>query len=244
MTDVGLDSVRKRLPADSIEAAEVASDNSAIYVWDRVVRLTHWLIAGSIVVLAATGWYIGRPFVTTTLNAEPFVTGTMRIIHFYAAIVFTLAVISRVIWAFISPLPYARWYELIPVHAHRLKAIWDTFLFYAFIKRKPPAIVGHNPLAGAAYAGMYVVYAVIILTGLGIFGSESGPDSWMHHFAFLAGWFGGLQMSRWYHHWSMWVVLVFVVVHLYTAILTARLEKNGTIDSIFSGFKFLPKRYK
>jgi hypothetical protein len=28
---------------------------------------------------------------------------------------------------------------------------------------------------------------------------------------------------------------------VYSALLTSRVEKNGTIDSMFSGFKFLPK---
>lgn len=244
MTGIGFDSVANKIPADSIEAATIASDNSAIYVWDKVVRWTHWLIAGSIVVLAFTGWYIGKPFVTTTVQSEPFVTGTMRLLHFYAAIVFTCSVLSRILWMFISPLPYARWYELLPVHAHRWKAMWDTFLFYIFVRRNPPAILGHNPLAGFAYFFVFLLYLVQIMTGLGIYGSSANVDSWMHNFAFFAGVFGGLQMARWFHHWIMWIILLFVVVHLYTGTLTARVEKNGTMDSIFSGYKFLPKRYR
>jgi Ni/Fe-hydrogenase 1 B-type cytochrome subunit len=35
-----------------------------VYVWQAPVRITHWLIAGSIVLLSITGFYIGRPFVT------------------------------------------------------------------------------------------------------------------------------------------------------------------------------------
>ena len=35
-----------------------------VYVWEVPVRVTHWLIALSIIVLSVTGLYIGRPFMT------------------------------------------------------------------------------------------------------------------------------------------------------------------------------------
>jgi Ni,Fe-hydrogenase I cytochrome b subunit len=35
-----------------------------VYVWDLVVRSTHWLIALSLIVLSVTGVYIGNPFLT------------------------------------------------------------------------------------------------------------------------------------------------------------------------------------
>ena len=36
-----------------------------IYVWDTVVRVTHWLVALSIAVLTATGIYLGHPFLAS-----------------------------------------------------------------------------------------------------------------------------------------------------------------------------------
>ena len=53
--------------------------------------------------------------------------------------------------------------------------------------------------------------------------------------------FHGVQWARWLHHVGMWVLLAFFVAHMFFASLTSRSEKNGTIDSIFSGYKFLPK---
>ena len=65
--------------------------------------------------------------------------------------------------------------------------------------------------------------------------------SCMQWFSWLVPVFHGVQMARWIHHVTMWLLVGFFVHHLYSALLTARVEKNGTLDSIFSGFKFLPK---
>ena len=40
----------------------------------------------------------------------------------------------------------------------------------------------------------------------------------------------------------MWLLLGFAVHHVYSAVLMATVEKNGTMDSIFSGYKLVPPR--
>src|SRR5208337_3282531 len=70
-----------------------------IYVWELPVRVTHWLIFFSVLILSATGYYLGDPFITVPGPAKDhFVMGTARAIHLYAAIVFTLAVLVRIYW--------------------------------------------------------------------------------------------------------------------------------------------------
>jgi Ni/Fe-hydrogenase 1 B-type cytochrome subunit len=208
------------------------------YVWDLVVRVTHWAIVLSIFVLAATGFYIGRPFLVVPGEAGAhFVMGTARAIHSWAAIVFTLAVLSRITWMFTGGF-YARWHQLLPVHRRRLSALWPTFLFYVFVRRTPPRVVGHNPLAGATYLAVFALYLTAIVTGLALYGA-SKPDSWLAVFAVAGRWLGGLQIARWLHHVVMWLLLGFMVHHIASGILMARVEKNATMDSIFSGYKFV-----
>jgi Ni,Fe-hydrogenase I cytochrome b subunit len=36
----------------------------------------------------------------------------------------------------------------------------------------------------------------------------------------------------------MWVILVFMVAHVYFPVLYSIVERNGVFDSIFSGYKF------
>ncbi len=213
-----------------------SSDLVRVYVWEWPVRITHWLIAGSIIVLAATGIYIGRPFVishSTTFMA------TVKAVHTYTAIVFTLAVVSRVIWMFVGN-SYARWYNFIPVHRHRRKGLVGTFEFYTFLLRKPPGYVGHNPLAGMTYVLVFGLYFVMIATGFALYSMSAPVGSPMRAFQFLVPLFGNLQAARWIHHVVMWLLLGFAVHHVYSSILMSQVEANATTESMFSGYKFVP----
>jgi Ni/Fe-hydrogenase 1 B-type cytochrome subunit len=213
-----------------------------VYVWELPVRLTHWIIAFSIVVLSATGYYIGHPFISVPGAArDHFVMGTMRAIHLYAASVFTAAVIVRIYWWFAGN-SYARWSDFIPVSRRRFRSLWHAMLFYSFIRREPEEYPGHNALAAGSYAMIFVVYALLIVTGLVLHAAEAAPGSPFHFFAVLAPWFYGLPMARLIHHVAMWVVLIFVVVHLHFVLLASLIERIGTFESIFSGFKFLPRK--
>jgi len=49
-------------------------------------------------------------------------------------------------------------------------------------------------------------------------------------------------MARLIHHICMYVVFIFVVIHIYSVVLWSMIEDSGEIDSIFNGYKFWPKR--
>lgn len=210
------------------------------YVWDLVVRMTHWSIALSIVVLGLTGFYIGNPFFGTSGAAGGhFVMGWARLIHLYGSIVFGLAVMARIAWMFMGP-PEASWRQLFPTTRKRWRELRGTLAFYLFLRDRPPLARGHNALAGAAYLGVFGLYLVLIVTGVALHATSAHVGSTMHWFGFLADLVGGAQTARYLHHVTMWVVIIFVAQHVYSSLLTSRVEKNGTIDSIFSGYKFLP----
>jgi Ni/Fe-hydrogenase 1 B-type cytochrome subunit len=217
--------------------AHASESEHRVYVWDAVVRLTHWAIALTIVVLAVTGFLMGRPILIAPGEAgERFVMGTIKVVHFYASIVFTLAVAARLVWLVVGT-PYARWTELVPVRRRRFQELVDSLKFYAFLKNKEPNYAGHNALAGAAYGAIFAFYLVQIVTGLAIYGLDASVTSPMRFFKFLLPLVGGAQTSRWIHHGIMWVIVLFTIQHLYSLWLSSRLEKNGEVDSIFSGYK-------
>jgi Ni/Fe-hydrogenase 1 B-type cytochrome subunit len=211
-----------------------------VYVWELPVRLTHWLIALSIGVLTVTGLYIGNPFVRVPGEAgDHFVMGTMKVVHDYAAIVFTLSVLSRIAWMFVGN-RWARWNQLVPATREGRRGIPGTLAFYLFARPTPPRYVGHNPVAGATYTLVFLLYLVMVATGLGLYGMSAHVDSPLRFFAGWLGLFGGAQGARWIHHVVMWLLLGFAVHHVASAILVSRVEKNGILDSIFSGYKFVP----
>lgn len=210
-----------------------------VYVWETPVRIAHWLIVFSIVVLSVTGFYIGRPLITVSGPAtQHFVMGWAKVIHGYAAYIFITAVLLRIIWMFTGN-KYAHWDKFIPVHASRRHGIWPTLKFYLFAMRKPPGFVGHNPLAGATYTLVFALYFLQIATGLAMRGAGAGSP--LHWFATLAPLVGGLQIARWIHHAIMWLLLGFAVHHVHSSVLMSTVEANATVESIFSGYKFVPE---
>ena len=210
-----------------------------IYVWQAPVRLAHWTIFLSVVVLSATGFYIGSPFAVVTGEArDHFVTGTVKVVHSYAAIAFTLALVSRLAWMFAGN-AYARWDQFIPWSRERREGVLKMTLYYFFLTRRATREAGHNALAGLTYTFVYVLLALQALTGLGLYGKAAHVASPMRSFGFLADVFGGPQTARWLHHGFMWLLLGFFVHHLYSALLFSFEEKMGTMESIFSGYKYV-----
>jgi Ni/Fe-hydrogenase 1 B-type cytochrome subunit len=213
-----------------------------VYVWDLPVRVTHWLIALSIVVLSATGFYLGHPFLVVSGPAEQhFVTGTIKVIHSYTAIIFTLSVLARLAWMFVGT-RFAKWDQFIPTTRRRQRELFDTLLFYLFFRRRPPDYPGHNPLAGATYVLVFCLYLVMIGTGTALYSASAAAGSPMQEMRFLIPPFGGLQSARYIHHIVMWLLLGFVVHHIFSALLTSAVERNGEMDSIFSGYKTICPR--
>jgi Ni/Fe-hydrogenase 1 B-type cytochrome subunit len=210
-----------------------------VYVWDLIVRLTHWLIVMSMIVLTITGIDMSRPFLDSGVGTGKFTTGWVKIVHYYSAIVFSLAVGSRILWMFLGP-RRSGWRQFVPTSRRRLRGLVESLGFYVMARPKPPYAVGHNPLAGLTYVAVFGLYLITILTGFALY-SVSAYTSYMSMWHFLLPLFGGPQGARWLHHVSMWLLIGFAVHHVFSAVLTSRVEKNGVLDSIFSGYKFLPR---
>jgi Ni/Fe-hydrogenase 1 B-type cytochrome subunit len=224
-----------------VAAVGTSQDFVRVRVWDLVVRSTHWLIALSIAVLSVTGIDIGHPFLLSPASStDRFTTGIVRVVHFYAAIVFTLAVLSRLLWMFIGK-GHATWREFIPVAPERRAGFGSTLKFYLFLRRTPAPSVGHNPLAASAYVFVFGLYLVMILTGTALYAVDAvhSPIAFAKMFLPL---FGGITGARWIHHVVMWLLIGFFVHHLYSAILTSVVERNGTMESIFTGSKWVPRK--
>ena len=213
-----------------------------VYVWDLVVRMSHWFIMISILLLAITGVFIGNPYLTPSGPAnEQFVMATMKTVHFYAAIIFALTVATRIAWMFVGSY-YARWHQFVPVGRRRRGDVFRMLKFYLFINKEPPLNVGHNPLAGMTYLAVFALYLTMIFTGFALYSVSA--TGYMQMWEFLLPIFGGAQMARWIHHTAMWFILGFVAHHIWSAMLVSRVEGMGLIDSLFSGYKFLPKSWR
>jgi Ni/Fe-hydrogenase 1 B-type cytochrome subunit len=208
------------------------------YVWEWPVRLTHWINVLCIAVLSFTGFYIGHPFIIAPETAA-YVMGWNRFIHFVFAYLFIVSITSRLIWATIGA-PLCGWREFFPwLYSEGRRNMWKVFKFYTFIDRTPPKdIEGHNSLAAVAYSGVMILWLTQIATGLALYSQFEPGGFWNTIFGPLLVW-AGPQMLRLIHHLIMWLLIGFTIHHVYSAWLMDVKEHNGTMTSIFGGYKFM-----
>jgi Ni/Fe-hydrogenase 1 B-type cytochrome subunit len=150
------------------------------------------------------------------------------------------ALVGRVFLMFTGN-PWARWDQLFPVRRERRSQLWHTIRYYAFLEHEPADVVGHNPMAGLSYLGIYAAFILQALTGLVLIGVQDRTHGLLWA---LTGWTTHLMplpTLRLVHHLIMWGTWVFVVMHLYAATLTDRIERGGEISSIVGGWKILPR---
>lgn len=207
-----------------------------VYVWEVPIRLTHWVNVLAILALSATGLYVGNPFFGGSVYLMAWVRGAHRI----TAYVFIASLALRTYWAFAGN-EWASWRALFPYfwRADR-RGLVQTFLYYTFVRRRPPREVGHNPLAGLTYSLVVLLMLLEVATGFAL--QSVGTRGWR---TAAFGWVVsllGAQSVRLVHHMIMWLLLGFAVHHVYSAVLMAAEEKNGLMTSIFSGYKLVRRR--
>jgi Ni/Fe-hydrogenase 1 B-type cytochrome subunit len=231
-----------RAAAGGLSAGAEADEKVTVKVWDLPVRITHWVNVFSILVLSITGYYIMDPFLGTTGPAtDQFLMGTVRFVHFTTAFVFTVSVLFRVGWAFAGN-KYARWNQFLPVKGRRLRALGKMVGYYTFFRKRPPAEIGHNPLAGMTYIAIYVLFGLQIVTGFALYGLDDPTSFWSHAF----GWvflLVGIPFVRLIHTLIMFLLIAFTIHHVYSAVLIDTEEKSGLLSSIVTGYKTLTRRH-
>jgi Ni/Fe-hydrogenase 1 B-type cytochrome subunit len=213
---------------------------TAVYVYEAPVRLWHWINALAIFVLAVTGYFIANPLPTMPGEASDyFVMGYMRFAHFAAAYIFTVGFIGRIYWAFVGN-EHAR--ELFHLPFYRL-SFWKELIhevrWYAFLEKEPKKYVGHNPLAHITMVVIITVGGIaMVLTGFSLYAEQTGLGSWQDQlFGWLIPLVGQSQDVRLWHHWGMWIIVVFVIIHVYVAIREDIVSRQSLISTMISGWR-------
>ena len=136
------------------------------HVWDRTVRIFHWVNVICIVGLMAVGLVI--------LNSKLLGISTdgkilLKTIHVYIGYIFALNLGWRLIWAFFGN-RYARWKAFIPfTKEHR-----ESFKAFMTGEREnnPVFFLGHNPLARFMVAFLFLLLSTQAITGLVLAGTD------------------------------------------------------------------------
>ena len=236
-------------PASTAVAGATGVDEAAVaqapvvhsvYVYEAPVRLWHWVNALAIVVLCVSGYFIGSPLPTLPGEASAqFLMGYIRFAHFAAGYVLAVGLVGRVYWAVVGN-HHARELFTLPLGT---AAYWRELLrmvrWYAFLARQPNRYVGHNPLARLV---MFVLFFLgtlfMIATGFALYGEGAQAGSWASRaFGWVIPLFGQSQDVHSWHHLGMWVMVCFVIVHVYAAIREDIMGRQSMVSTMISGYR-------
>jgi Ni/Fe-hydrogenase 1 B-type cytochrome subunit len=85
------------------------------------------------------------------------------------------------------------------------------------------------------------VWAVLfmIVTGFALYGEGAGASHWSH--VLFSSWvlplFGGSQSVHSWHHLVMWLIVSFVLIHIYVAIREDQLSGQSMLSTIATGWR-------
>lgn len=213
----------------------------AYYMFSPFLRIFHWIMVISIVVLFFTGLLITKPISGGNPGIEPTFADMrlsldlIRNVHFVAAFIFVASFILR-IYGFIVN----RGDRLFPKvwkkeFVEQSLEVQNHYLFLRYSHR--PFL--RNPMARMSYVGVYALIAIEIVSGFAMYGMVN-PNGWC---AAIFGWTIALVGQEFtmhlIHHYAAWLIALFSITHIYMAVRADFMEGEGEVSSMFSGVKFL-----
>jgi len=229
-------------------------------VWDAPTRWFHWINALSVVALVVVGYIIlnGR-----SLEIPRSGSLKLKTIHTWIGYVFVIALLLRLVWAFIGN-RYARWRAFLPGGKGYLSATGSYIK--AFFSRDPQQYLGHSPLGRLSITAMLIVLLILAVTGVVLAGTDlfyPPLGSW------VAGWVApsgvdpatlvagapdtydkaAYESMRAFrkpfiltHLYSYYVLLALVGLHVLGILITEIREGSNLISATFTGRKLIAGR--
>ncbi|MCV6606579.1 MAG: cytochrome b/b6 domain-containing protein [Campylobacterales bacterium] len=218
-------------------------------------RLIHWGVALCMVIAVITGLYIGHPYYQTFI-ADPavdkYVMAWNRWFHLIAAIIFDVSSIVVAYLYFFSK--FEKPYKKIIPNAKNFKEFKEVFINLITLNRVKRFDSTHLDSYNAVYFFIFhILVAWMLLTGLQLYvhGLPHGTSSigewwpWMLHL--VTDWTvwatGGTYMDvRYAHHLSMYIILVWVMSHVYYQFWRTYFWGEGDINIVVGGSKYVKEK--
>lgn len=233
---------------------------TAYPVWDRTVRIFHWVNVLCVLVLIAIGVAI--------LNSKILGVSTdgkvlLKTIHVYVGYVFAINLAWRLIWGFFGN-RYSRWRAILPFNAeHRAQL---TAMRNGTKMGKPVGFLGHTPIARLMVGLLFVIMSAQAITGLVL----AGTDVYMPPFGnmvkesiaigataveFITPYSkDGIDEVAYkemrdirkpfitVHYYAFYTLLAAIFLHLLGVIVSEVREKNGLVSAMFTGKKVFTEK--
>ena len=225
------------------------------------MRIIHWVNVLSMIVAIATGLYIAAPYYQTFIAddaVDKYVMAWNRWGHFMVAIIFDVTSIIVAYLYFFSR--FEKSYKKVLPTGANIKEFFEVLLNLVTLNRRKKFDSTHSDSFNTVYFTIFhLLLAWMLLTGLQLYvhGLGSGESSigawwpWMLHLVTdwtvpASNWMMGSTATganimdvRISHHTTMWLVIVWVVFHIYYQVWRTIFWKEGDIGIVVSGSKFV-----
>lgn len=216
------------------------------------MRIIHWVNAICMVGAVITGLYIGHPYYQSFIAdgaVDKYVMAWNRYGHFIIAILFDVTSVIIAYLYFFSR--FEKPYKKVIPNGKNIAEFKAVVVNLLTLNRKKEFDSSHADSFNTVYFTIFhLLLAWMLLTGLQMYvhGLESGMSSigtwwpWMLHL--VTDWTipvcGGTLMDvRIAHHMTMWIILCWVVFHIYYQIWRTIFWKEADIAIVIGGSKFV-----
>jgi len=170
------------------------------------------LILIAALLLIITGFYIHYPFID---NGWGFLMILMRGVHIFAAGIFSISIVLRVILMFFGK--HRDWSSFLP-NWQDIKMLPKVLTYYMHLNNMPKLIKKYNPLQMMVYTAVFLLALFQIISGFAMMYPD-GPLAWFNY-----GIFGTEVNTRIAHYIVNWIFVLFLIIHTYLAIRDATAE--------------------
>jgi len=235
------------------------NDLIAYKPWDLNTRIFHWLNVICVTGLMTVG--------TVILNYKLLGVDTdgkilLKTVHVYIGYIFVINLTWRFVWGFIGG-KYSRWKMILPLGKDYVSSLRK---YISGVKSgKPPAYLGHNPVARLMVTLLFLLLGTQAITGLTL----AGTDVYMPPFGsqvieyiaavdenqnrlgeIRAGYKDNIDEKAYermrtfrkpvvtIHYTVFFILLTAILLHILGVIFTEVKEKNAIISAMITGKKY------
>jgi len=233
------------------------------HVWDRTVRIFHWVNVLCVIGLIGVGLVIlNNKALGVTTDGKIL----LKTVHVYIGYLFVLNLGWRIIWGFLGN-RYARWAAILPFGEAYKQSLG---LFVEGTKKgNPPRYLGHNPIARLMVALLFLLLSLQAVTGLVLAGTDLYLPPFGHE---IAEWVTGsgedhskLADLKPYsktnvdpesykamrdfrkpfitiHGYVFYTLLIAILLHLIGVVVSELRERCGLVSAMFTGKKVFDEK--
>ena len=184
-----------------------------------IVRLTHWLTFGLLIGMIGSGLQIYGAYARFGDRDGPFYLNPFEEyafprwsrlggwlaggLNWHFALMWPLIAVGALYLGYL--VASGEWRSLL-FRPRDLRGAIEMQKYYLRLRKDHPPQGKHNPLQKLAYTFIVVLGVLAVLTGFAIYKPTQ--------LAWLTTLFGGFQAARYWHFWTVWIFVGFLIVHV------------------------------